>query len=146
MQRINKKASTQIIIVLTIISLSISSIALVYNLFNKQSEILMSNEECFDIKIKEKIIVKDFFYNESSEEIRLILENNYFEKIEKLRIIINFEKETETWSCGSCCSSCNVLEGGKKEYYLDAKNLGKPKQVLLEIDGCISDTKKINIE
>ena len=138
----NKKALSNIIATLIIISISLLAIALIWNIFNNLAkEIKMSPEiNCFDIKIQPPIKINSACYNSENKQIEIELKRN-FNEIQINSISISSDSNSE-WQCSSTCGNCIILNSGEiKTYFLNEET--QPKEIILQIEDCIIEIKNI---
>jgi len=139
----NKKALSNIIGTLIIISLVLVAISVIWitisGLINNVS--LSPEINCLDLKLQQGVTIDSACYNSETKQI----ETNLKRSLNKFNInSLSLTSETEEWECSSDCGNCIILnEGQIKKYYLPAENLAK--EISLTIGSCFIETKNLGI-
>jgi hypothetical protein len=141
----NKKAVSSIIATVILISLGLVAIGIVYTSARTIiTDTLMSPEfSCIDYKTSQPITIQKICYNTETKEIELsLLKISKDPYINKLEFVIDYETNSEKFSCDNSCSNCEILSASAKTYYFDSQD--NPQDLTLIADKCILATKQIS--
>ena len=148
MQKIKtKKALSNIITTIIMISLVLVAAVLIYGAINNIIESkklqLAPGTNCLDISLKQQIKIQKVCYNSNSKELEITLSRERVQlKIEDLTFIVQYEEDASSWCCGKECEECEILEERIQTYYLSSEK--KPKQVNLIVQNCdIKESEKV---
>lgn len=141
--QINKKAMSNIVTVVILILVSLTALAIIGVLINNliQKNLQMSPEIlCLNENTKPQIILKSACYDSVNKDIIInIIRNSEKPKVTLLEFLLNFEKESQKFSCQ--CANCKILKIGEKNYYITSET--KPKTVTLLANKCLIGLKEI---
>ena len=140
MQSLNKKAMSQVVTTLLIISVGIVAVGIVatviLNVVDENKEVDLSPEA---ICLNPEIEIQSACYNIENQELEITLKRTFPQrKINKIIFDLISTTKAESYSCSPECGDCSVLDSGIKTYYLEAE---KPDSVNLKINNCFE--KKI---
>ena len=145
MFNMNKKAISDIISNVLIILLSIASIIAVYSLVNNllDSPALSPEYSCPVLQFKSPVKIYASCFNEKTNDIEITLKKSSEKlQISSMGFILTSDDGSETFSCGSRCSSCQIQNENLKTYFL--RGNGNEKTASLKINSCIIETRKIS--
>mgnify|MGYP001558105253 CR=1 FL=1 len=139
----NKKGLSQVVSVVIIILLAISSVSLVslfvFKIINNPQ--FSPNTSCLSIKLDNLASVNSACYNNSSNETEIKIsrksDNDFF--IDSMELILSDGKDSKTWTCSSC-GSCEILGNGESKVYFVE---GSGSELSLKVNGCVVDTTSV---
>jgi len=144
----NKKALSDLVAIVSIISVSILAISILsYYIINSSNSLLLSPEKsCLDLKLSDTLKIESVCYNLDKSETQTIIKRSLKSpEIEDIDFIISSDTNTEHWKAGRGCENCKLpKEGESKIYSLDSVD-SREKTLYLLIDNCEMDKKVISV-
>ena len=132
MQKINKKALSDIVTGVLLILLGITLIIVVSFSVNKLIDTQMSPEPCLFVEMENPIQISRACYNGEEIEVTLVQTRQF--KINNLDFVL----DSSAYTCG--CGSCRILNFGEvKTYYLNENS----ESIKILIDGCPAKESQI---
>src|SRR6056297_2423874 len=128
----NKKAMSNIIAAVILISLSLVATGIIGSMvLNLSEDILTSPANCIDFQLKNPIEIQSACYNKTSNETLIrIRRRTKNPEISQIRFILTNENNREEFLCSDKCENCQIPEkSSEKKYFL--KTEIKPKQVTI---------------
>ncbi len=131
----NKKALSNVVVVVFFIALAAIAITTLFTTLKPVFNPKLSPEEACIFKEKPAII-KSACYNNQTGDLEIDLRLN--REKEDIFFIINYKDESSTWCCGKECDSCKT--DFQKIYYI---NIQKPESISVKIGKCLVDSKDV---
>ncbi|MBU0957959.1 MAG: hypothetical protein KKF56_04080 [Nanoarchaeota archaeon] len=139
------KAVSQVVTVVLLIFISIAAIALISAIIIPKmiKQPLMSPEiTCKDFKINSILQITKACYNEQTKDLEITLERRDSNpEITKIDFVLQYQENSEKFTCDNNCVNCQILGTGKKKYYFQSDS--QPSSVILVINDCDLAPKKI---
>ncbi len=138
----NKKASSEIITAVVLITIGILSVTIVWVIINNTIKQVQLSPEQFCLFENNPLAIQTACYNQETSDLEIKISRDNFKSrtITQFTFLIDSGKETSSWNCGNC-NSCKVLESGEKTYFISQEK--KPEKVSIALDSCTLVTKGV---
>lgn len=140
----NKKALSNIIATLIIISISLVAVSMVGITVKELIDNVSLSPElnCLNVKIQPPIIIKSACYDSKTNKIKIDLQRN----IQNLQIksLYFLSDSGSEWYCGENCHQCIIPNTGEtKSYLLPSEN--SEEELTLKVNNCILEAKEVSV-
>ena len=151
MRSLNKKAISDIVAVMLIISLSVLAASMLFSYISKSTLTLSPQLNCLQAQANQMLKIENARYDSSSQEVLVSVNRNFKDSnINFIEFkIIKKDGTTKLYQFGSVtsCTSAAILKAGEtKTYYLSG--VGNPENLdslSVSANSCVLDTKEIII-
>ena len=144
MQRINKKAVSQVVTAVLLILIAVVAVTAIGAVIIKltSNSQLSPETSCSIIQIKKPVEISKACYNQNTQEIEAILKRTSENiVVGSIDFIANSQTQSSTWTCDSSCIECNILKQEQtKKYYLISE---KPATLTINVNNCKVETVDI---
>jgi len=149
MRSIGKKAISEVIATVFLITLSIAAASIIgYFIFPmvNQATNLAPTVSCIELKTSPIITISNACFNEQTREIELTLKRDTKEiTINTISFIVRSIDHVKSFKCGLDCSNCNLLnKGTEKKYFFSFPNFKDYVDLTYALDDCEIKTERIN--
>jgi len=145
----NKKAISDVIAEVLLISLSIAAIGIVSYFVMpmiKNDTNLSPIISCIDLKSSPPLTIQDACFNQQTKDIELRITRATKDlSITDLLFSITSDNNAKSFICNSNCHNCEIIQSGKvKTYYFNYPNFNTNAEISISIDNC--ETNKFEID
>ena len=147
MQKINKKAVSNIVAVVSLVLLALALVSVLSYAFNKiiAAPQLAPAMSCLEMQTSFPLSIQKACFNAETNQTEITLKRKLDTEINSFDFLITTPAETSEWHAGPGCESCEVLsEGQVKTYYIEQKiNTNENNKAGVLISNCLIQTKNI---
>jgi hypothetical protein len=144
MQGLNKRAVSDIVAIVLIISLSLIAVSLVFAYLKPLILDLSPEFDCTKAKLKQALKIESACYDPQTNDVVLEIERKFDKNIIN-RIdfsIQSLDNSNEKFYCGENCNGALLLNPGEtKKYFFETS--GIPSSISISVRGCFLDTSEI---
>jgi hypothetical protein len=145
----NKKALSDVIAEVLLISLTIAAIGVVGYLIMpmiKSDTNLSPVISCIDLKSSSPLTIQDTCFNQQTKDIELKVARIAKDlDINELSFTIKSNNDIKSFICNSNCTSCEIIQSGKvKTYLFSYSGFNNPTSLTISINGCETNNIEIN--
>jgi len=149
MQKMNKKAVSNIIATVSILLLALVLIYLVSLTVSKivSAPQLAPQLSCLEMQTSFPIEIQKSCYNTQTKEIEVTVKRKLATNLTTFDFVLTTPAESSAWCVGlSCCETCELLsEGEVKTYFIPEElDANETNKVGIMINDCLIQTKNIN--
>ena len=148
MQKINKRAVSNIVAVVSLILLTIVLISTLSYTFNKIIAVpqLAPAMSCLEMQTSFPLSIQKACFNSETNQTEITVKRKLDTEINSFDFSITTLAETSEWYAGPGCVSCGVLsEGQVKTYFLNQTiDVKEKNKAGISINNCLIQTKDIN--
>ena len=144
MQKINKKAVSEVISTVLIILVSVLGITVLSVFIYSQINSLQYSprSSCLNLQVSKPIFLAGACFDSAKKEIQVNVARKLGTEVTSLDFSVKSSEGSANWCCGEECTNCLIPEDGKtKTYFLEGNS--EDKEISLLIDSCVIDTIKI---
>lgn len=147
MQKINKKAVSNIVAAVSIFLLALVLVSVVSYAFNKiiSAPNLAPAMSCLEMQTSFPLSIQKSCFNAETNNTEITLKRKLGTEINEFDFLITTPSETSVWFAGPGCENCEVMpEGQVQTYYIPQKiNTNENNKVGISINDCLIQTRDI---
>ena len=149
MRNLSKKAISELVATVIMITLAIASASIVSYFvipMLSQSVTLSPTVSCIELKTNSPINIEKSCYNQETKEIELTIKRTMSSiNVSEISFIFRTNSNIKTFKCSESCRGCKILNpGSEKKYFFDFTEFKENVEISYIVDNCEMNTIKIS--